>query len=141
MNYPAQLQYTKHHLWVKMEEESLAMQAKRLIEEEFPYLDGVEDLADRIAVSKCHLIRCFSREFGISPGQYLIRTRVDAARKYLLEREYSVEMIAGLVGFSNGNYFCKVFRRLNGISPGEYRRTSPASASRGEIPGEDKTYM
>lgn len=90
-----------------MEEESLAMQAKRLIEEEYPYLDGVEDLADRIAVSKCHLIRLFTREFGISPGQYLIKVRINAARQYLLEREHSVEMIAGLVGFSNGNYFAR----------------------------------
>ena len=124
-----------------MEEESLAMQAKRLIEDEYPYLDGVEDLADRIAVSKCHLIRLFTREFGISPGQYLIKVRINAARQYLLEREHSVEMIAGLVGFSNGNYFCKVFRRLNGISPGEFRRTHPSESTKGSIPGEDESYV
>lgn len=103
------------------EEKSLAQQAAEVIENEFPMLAGVDDLADRLAVSKCHLIRRFTAERGISPGKYLTATRIAAVRAYLETEQHSVETIAGLTGFACGNYLAKVFRKACGLTPCAYR--------------------
>lgn len=102
-------------------EKSLADQAAEIIENEFPLLEGIDDLADRLAVSKCHLIRCFSAQRGVSPGQYLISTRLEAVCAYLAREDYMLDIIAGLTGFSCGNYLCKVFRKAYGVTPRSYR--------------------
>ena len=85
---------------------------------------GVEEVADSLGVSPEHLSRCFRKEFGVPPVEYLTRLRIQSAINELLGTEKSVECIARENGFSNGNYFGKVFRRYMGMSPGAYRRNS-----------------
>ena len=91
------------------------------IREEFAFLTGVDDLASRMGVSKSYLIRTFSAEMGVTPGHFLLDTRLEYAALLLQGREYSIETVAGMCGFSGANYFCKVFRRAMGESPGQYR--------------------
>lgn len=99
----------------------LVQDAMDCIREEFAFLTGVEDLAGRVGVTKSHLIRVFSAETGMTPGKFLQDTRLENAMLLLRGREYTVDAVAGLCGFSGANYFCKVFRRATGESPGEYR--------------------
>lgn len=110
------------------------------IRDNYMALYGVEELSEQLGVSKCHLVRCFSAEMGISPGKYLIRTRIEAAKLLLGEREYNLEMIASLCGFSGANYLCRVFKRETGLSPAAWResvaplpRTQALPVNRGEI--------
>ena len=65
----------------------LVREAVILIKREYPYLAGMEDLAQRLAVSKCHLVRVFGESIGLSPGKYLTLVRVEAAKFYLTARE------------------------------------------------------
>lgn len=95
--------------------------AMAIIREEYAYLTGIDELAERLEVSKSHLVRRFSAETGRGPGQYLQEVRLEQARLLLLGRDYSVELIAGMTGYSCANYFCKVFRGRFGASPGRYR--------------------
>lgn len=113
---------------MKEQETELVMQAADTIENDFPMLAGVDDLSQRLAVSKCHLIRCFTRERGISPGKYLVQTRIAAVKAYLAEEDYTVETIAGLTGFACGNYLSKVFRKATGMTPCDWRRTAQKNA-------------
>lgn len=99
----------------------LTQHAIALMEKEFPLLEGIDDLADRLAVSKCHLIRVFKNETGTSPGKYLCDVRLAAVRAYLSTTDYNVETIAGITGFACGNYLCKVFRKNEGMTPLTYR--------------------
>lgn len=85
-------------------------------------LPGVGEAAGYVGVSSEHLCRCFRREFGVTPAEYLTRLKLQSAMRDLLSTEKSVERIARDNGFSNGNYFGKVFRRYMGISPGAYRK-------------------
>lgn len=110
------------------QETELVRQAADIIENDFPMLAGVDDLAQRLAVSKCHLIRCFTGARGIPPGKHLVQTRLDAVKAYLAEEDYTVETIAGLTGFACGNYLSKVFRKATGMSPCEWRRTAQKNA-------------
>ncbi len=105
-------------------EKTLAQQAEEVILADYPLLAGVEDVADRLAVSKYHLIRCFTKEFGQSPGKFLTETRIEAAATLLATTKHPIDTVAGLVGYSCGNYFSKVFRKLKDTTPQEYRKTN-----------------
>ena len=54
---------------------------------------------------------------GIPPGRYLTRVRVEAAQRLLLHREYTLDVVASLCGFSGANYLCRVFKKETGQSP------------------------
>ena len=63
-------------------------------------LYGVEELSERLGVSKSHLVRAFTAALGVSPGRYLTNVRIEAAMRLLLHREYTLDVIASLCGFS-----------------------------------------
>lgn len=112
-----------------------------LMKREYPYLAGIEDLAQKLAVSKCHLVRVFGESMGLSPGKYLTLVRVEAAKFYLTARDYSIDTVANLCGFAGGNYFCKVFRKATGMSPGEYRMRFGGHISYEESQEEKKSFL
>jgi AraC-like DNA-binding protein len=68
------------------------------------------------------LNRCFHQELGLPPMTYLNRYRVQCARELLERGDQSVTEVALTVGFSDSNYFGRVFRQEVGISPGLYQR-------------------
>ena len=82
-----------------------------------------------IADAESHLIRRFTAEMGLPPGQYLQRVRLDAACLLLANRDYSVEKVAQMVGYACANYFCKVFCDINDCTPLEYRRKNKGARS------------
>ncbi len=91
-----------------------------LIHEEFAFLEGVDEIAEKVGVSPNHLIRQFSKSVGVSPGRYLKLRRLECAKELLTQSGISVSTASELSGFSDPNYFSKVFRKENGISPSEY---------------------
>ncbi len=101
-----------------------------IINGEYAFLDGVEDIADRVGVTPHHLIRLFSKYVGIPPGRYLKLRRLECARDLLTQPGISISTAAELSGFSDPNYFSKVFRKENGVTPSEY-----AAAHSGEKKG------
>lgn len=99
----------------------LVADARSYLEEHYTEPVGLEELAHRLDVSSFHLSRSFSREFGVSLTDMLTTVRVEKARELLAGTRLSVKEIAAKVGYSGGNYFSKVFRRVSGMSPSEYR--------------------
>jgi AraC-like DNA-binding protein len=90
--------------------------------EHYAELYGIEELAMDLMVSKGHLHRCFIREIGVTPGRYLTIVRINQAKRYLVNLEFSLDMVAGLCGFSSANYFCKVFKKEIGETPTDWRQ-------------------
>jgi AraC-like DNA-binding protein len=113
----------------------LVAEAVADIRENYAGLYGVEELSERLGVSKSHLVRSFHAAMGVSPGKYLTGIRLEAARRLLLHREYSLDVIASLCGFSGANYLCRVFKKELGVSPAAWRaaalesRAAPQSAA------------
>lgn len=81
-------------------------------------------LARKAGVSQCHLTRLFQKNYGDSPINYLIRMRIDHARKVLLlgGKELNISEVAAESGFSDSNYFDRQFKKVTGLSPLQYRR-------------------
>lgn len=83
---------------------------------------NLDEVADAVGLSKYHLCREFDHLYGISPGKYLANLRLQKSCALLLQsRQHTIAEIASLVGFSNDNYFCKVFRKAFGTTPTQYR--------------------
>ncbi|MDE6456915.1 MAG: helix-turn-helix transcriptional regulator [Dysosmobacter sp.] len=99
--------------------------AVAVIQEEFPFLEGVDELAERLEVSAAHLGRVFTKKIGVSPGKYITRVRIEYAKLLLRDPDATITYVAEASGFANANYFAKVFRRETGLSPTEYLAGAP----------------
>ena len=99
-------------------------------------LYGVEELSERLGVSKSHLVRTFTAAIGVPPGRYLTTVRIEAAQRLLLHREYTLDVVASLCGFSGANYLCRVFKKETGQSPAQWRTMAGHAAQSGLSPEE-----
>lgn len=106
------------------------------IRENYAGLYGVEELSERLGVSKSHLVRTFTAAVGVSPGRYLTTVRIEAAQRLLLHREYTLDVVASLCGFSGANYLCRVFKKETGHSPAQWRAMTGHTAQSGLSPAE-----
>ena len=106
----------------------LAAAAIEDIRQNYAGLYGVEELSERLGVSKSHLIRVFTAAVGVPPGRYLTGVRIEAAMKLLLHREYSLDVVASLCGFSGANYLCRVFKKETGQTPAQWRAAAARTA-------------
>ena len=83
---------------------------------------NLDEVANAVGLSKYHLCREFNHLYGISPGKYLANLRLQKSCALLLQsHQHTIAEIASMVGFSNDNYFCKVFRKAFGTTPTQYR--------------------
>jgi AraC family transcriptional regulator len=90
------------------------------------HLDGslrTKDLARLVQLSSFHFCRVFRVSFGHSPHTYVLRRRVERAQGLILLSNLTLGQIALDCGFADQAHFTKIFRRLCGESPGEWRRT------------------
>ncbi|WP_294551382.1 helix-turn-helix domain-containing protein [uncultured Pseudoflavonifractor sp.] len=102
---------------------------RRYIDSHFKESISLDRLAEVAHVNKYYLVHTFSREFGISPINYLISRRIAESKHLLGETDHSLSQIAHMLGFSSPSYFSQSFRKLEGISPMEYRKQSKQQRS------------
>lgn len=85
---------------------------------------SLEQLLSVVHLSKYHFVRIFKESFGVTPGKYILRSRISAARRLLVTTALPVYEIASMVGFTDTTSFYRAFRELEGSSPGSIRRES-----------------
>lgn len=76
---------------------------------------SLAELCEKLQITQSHLSCSFHKETGLSPIEYLSNVRLEKSIKLLATTELSINEIASLCGFANGNYFSKVFRKKLGI--------------------------
>jgi len=82
-------------------------------------LDTVAAAAD---LSPFHFLRVFSRVLGVTPHQYLVRTRLRRAARLLADDARSITDVAADVGFADLSNFVRTFHRAAGVSPRRFRK-------------------
>ena len=95
---------------------------RRYIDNHFKENLTLDQLAQLAHLNKYYLAHTFRAEFGTSPINYLISRRVEESRFLLRETDHTLSLIAQMLGFSSLSYFSQCFRRVEGISPMEYRK-------------------
>jgi AraC-like DNA-binding protein len=85
---------------------------------------GLEDAADQAGISPFHFLRLFSEVVGVTPHQYLVRSRLRHAARRLAEDDSPITDIAYDVGFNDLSNFVRTFHRAAGASPLRFRQAS-----------------
>jgi len=80
------------------------------------------ELSNRYAVESSYLSKMFKQEKGDNLMVYIAKTRIAKAKEYIRENRTSLTEIAFLVGYDDYSYFNRVFRKITGKSPREYKR-------------------
>lgn len=99
----------------------LVSEAKRYLDKNFAEPIQLIDVAKHLKVSPFYLSRIFTRESDFALNEYLTDVRINEAKKLIKSGNYIIADIAHLVGFQQGNYFSKVFKRITGISPTKFK--------------------
>jgi transcriptional regulator GlxA family with amidase domain len=85
---------------------------------------SVEELAKRMAMSVRNFERVFTREVGTTPSQYLLRMRVESARRQLERSDRGLKQVAAANGFGSVDVMRRAFVRVLGITPRRYREVA-----------------
>jgi transcriptional regulator GlxA family with amidase domain len=83
---------------------------------------SVQALAEHVAMSPRNFARVFGRQMQVTPGKFVERLRVEAARRRLEETRHSLKKIAAQCGLGSVGSMRRIFQRLVGIPPGQYRQ-------------------
>jgi two-component system response regulator YesN len=86
---------------------------------------SIQSLCDHIYVTPTYLCSLFKAHTDLTINAYITQYRIAKARHLLSDPKLTVHQVAQLVGFSNSNYFAKVFRKVTGLKPSEYRENIP----------------
>jgi len=84
----------------------------------------LEDAAGQADISPFHFLRLFSGVLGVTPHQYLVRSRLRHAARLLADDERSITDVAYDVGFGDLSNFVRTFHRAAGVSPRRFREAS-----------------
>ena len=99
------------------------IEAKRYIDENFSLPElSISLLAEKNEMSEVYLRKLFRARYGISPSKYLVSVRLKNAKKLMKYQFQTLEECAQQSGFSSLQYFCRLFKKETGISPGKYRK-------------------
>jgi AraC-like DNA-binding protein len=82
---------------------------------------SISRIAAALGISSGHLGRLFKKIQGVTFEQHLMQVRVEAAKRKLLQPLDSVAQVSELCGFKDPTYFSRVFRKIAGCSPTDYR--------------------
>ena len=85
---------------------------------------SINDICKQLSVSTSYFFRLFTKEFGISPQNYIMTKKLDIAKDSLKYTNLSVGQIAELLGYENIGSFSSLFYRKVGMTPLEYRKNS-----------------
>jgi len=99
----------------------------------------LEEVAREVHVSPYYLSHLLSRETESSFMEHLTAMRMTRARRLLAASDLPVGEVASRVGFSDGNYFARVFKRETGLTPSGYRRRAREGLAHGS--GPDRATM
>ena len=99
---------------------------------------SLADVARADKLNAAYLSRCFRRVTGQTVGAYIMRTKIEAAKGLLADPQYSVKQVAFLSGFRSASYFCRMFLRTTGLTPGRFRE---AGAESGVISDQRDTSL
>ncbi|NLL78289.1 MAG: AraC family transcriptional regulator [Clostridiales bacterium] len=100
-----------------------------LIEQKYMEKLSLADIAENIHMCEGECCRLFKRYMNVTLFEFLLQYRIEKSLPYLLSGRYSITEVAGFTGFCDSNYYTKVFRKIKGCTPTQYRKYGKADAN------------
>ena len=110
--------------------ESMTVSRKRLelaavkeyLDEHYMEKIALDDMSEQFFINKFYLSKIFKETYGTTVNNYLISKRITRAKQLLRFTDMTVDEVSVAVGMGDANYFSRMFRKVEGISPREYRK-------------------
>ena len=84
---------------------------------------SVEAFCEKMHYSKAYLSKIFLGEFGMTIHEYVTKLKIREAKLLIREQNYTFTQISDMLAFSNPLYFSRVFKKITGMSPSEYKNS------------------
>lgn len=97
-------------------------EAIKFISQNFDQDITLQHISEVVGLSSNYLCSLFRKELGIGINEYLIQVRIDKAKKLLLETNLKSYQIADKTGFTDTAYFSRLFKKVTGVNPNEFRK-------------------
>jgi AraC-like DNA-binding protein len=81
-----------------------------------------EDLGHALRFHPNHIARCMIQAFGCTPIEFINKIRIDQAKILLVSTDWSTDKISEVCGFTQSAYFSRVFKKLEKLSPSQFRK-------------------
>ena len=94
--------------------------AIRYMEENYMDSINLEDISGYIGISPQHFSKTFKEETGMNYIDWLTHLRIENAKKLLIEAKSTVKEVCYMVGYNDPNYFSRIFKKIEGVTPTEY---------------------
>ena len=98
------------------------MGVKEYLDQHFADKITLDQLSDLFYINKFYLTRVFKEQLGMTVQNYLTALRITHAKQLLRFSDYSIDKIGQQCGMNDANYFDRMFRKIEGMSPGEFRK-------------------
>lgn len=105
-----------------MTENGIVMNAILYIRQNYEKNIGLVEVAQFCNISPEYLSRIFKKEMGMKFVDFLTNFRISAAKRMLIQEDYQVKEVAKNVGFSDQKYFQRIFKKVCGVTPMEYKK-------------------
>lgn len=113
---------TYRHDSSKQSSGNIVLNVKKFIEDNISSPDiHSSAVADHFNLSVDHISRLFKSAGDTSLSDYIINTKIDKAKELIENTDHSIRQIAQMLGYSDPNYFVRVFKKRTGVTPTEYR--------------------
>lgn len=106
----------------KRHQDELVLKAQSFLEKHYPDKFSIDDLAHRLATGRRNLDRRFLKATGNTPTEYLLRTRVEVAKRHLETSMKSVKEVMYETGYTDTKAFRQTFKKITGLSPLSYQK-------------------
>ncbi|HVQ02479.1 MAG TPA: AraC family transcriptional regulator [Burkholderiaceae bacterium] len=116
----------KAHAAARLADRRRAVESALWIDAHAEHDTDLQTLARSCALSPFHYLRVFSSALGVTPHQYLVRSRLRRAARRLVEGDEPITDVAFDCGFADLSNFVRTFRRAAGVSPRAFRRGTRA---------------
>lgn len=98
------------------------VEIKNYLDEHYTEKIVLDDLSEKYYINKYYLTKIFKETYGSTINGYIIAKRITRAKQLLRFTDMTVDEIGAAVGMGDANYFSRTFRKVEGISPREYRK-------------------
>lgn len=106
----------------KTAKQAKVIEVKMYLEEHYMEKISLDVLAEQFFINKYYLSKLFKESYGMTINAYILSVRITRAKQLLRFSDRTIDEIGEKVGIADGNYFARVFKKIEGVTPSEYRK-------------------